>query len=174
MNEIKIGSKVWCNTGKPSYDYDGNFVGSVVSIHEDKYVVSKITITGKEERMEFRKEQLIPLCFCPINNRADLNTDWIDEYLVKHGYGDDNNCIGWIYRSGDEYDKKYDVYPVRYSIIREEWLKIERFQIGLDVFRKAINIINDLFNCEPDLDIVAEYKVEKDALFVKFYYLLTE
>ena len=174
MNEIKVGSKVWCNTGKPSYDYDGNFVGTVVFINEDKYVVSRIRITGREERMRFRKEQLTPLCFCPIGNQANLHSDWIDEELVKHGCGDDSNYIGWIYRSGDEYDKNYDVYPVRYSIIREEWLKIERFQIGLDVFRKAINIINDLFNCEPDLDIVAEYKVEKDALFVKFYYLLTE
>ena len=64
MNEIKVGSKVWCNTGKPSYDYDGNFVGTVVFINEDKYVVSRIRITGSEERREFRKEQLIPLCFC--------------------------------------------------------------------------------------------------------------
>ena len=174
MQEIKVGSKVWCNAGKPSYDYDGNFVGTVVSIREDIYVVSKHTITGREECREFRKEQLTPLCFCPIDNQANLHSDWIDEELVKHGCGDDSNCIGWIYRSGDEYDENYDVFPVRYSIVREEWLKMERFQICLDVFRKAINVINDLFNCNPNSEIVAEYRVEKDALFVKFYYLLTE
>ena len=141
MKEFNKNDIVWCNTGNPSYEVNGSFVGKVLGFHNDKYVINKNgTIRHSNP------DQLTKLCHCPIDDAANLHSDWITEDLIKHAHGTDNKGVGWVYKSGNEYDGEYDAYPVKYFITRNGLLNIKRYTSNNEVFYKAIEIINDLFN----------------------------
>ena len=51
-------------------------------------------------------------------------------------------------------------------------LRIEKYDNDSDTFKHVIEIINDLFNCNPNNKAVAEYEIVNNILIVRFYHLV--
>lgn len=160
MKKFNTGDKVWVNTGVPAYEPDGCFVGIVEHyVGTMPYVRNLLTGIGSLQKEEWLS-RLVP---CPIDDAANLQSDWIEEELIRHSYNEDGIGYGWI-------DDSCKVpCPVMYNVTRG-MLSITRYNDNERVFDIAIEVINDLFNCEPKSDIVASCEISSDVLVVKFYY----
>ena len=169
MKNIKINDKVWVVTGEPSHEKEGNFVGKVLLIDEGKCFVRKMN--GGELPPfsgEYDIDDLIPLIPCPINDCADLQTDWITDEFLVNGSCSGNTFLGWISKcSGSDI-----LYPVKCDVnIGHNTMVVKPLDCPMPTIIASIEMLNDLFNCDPNNEIVAEYSVVDKALTVSFYYL---
>lgn len=171
MVQFKRGDRVWCNKGKPSYEPDGNFVGIINGfIGTLVYVENPLTQICSLHKAE----NLIPLYDCPIDNAANLHSDWIEDELVRHSYFDGRHYYGWIYGADTGNEATTKKYPIKCAIFSDGSLRIKKFDDGDETFNRIVAIINDLFNCNPNDEVVASYEVVDNIMLVKFYYLSTE
>lgn len=168
MKNIKLHDKVWAITGEPSYEKNGNFVGEVLAIDNSKYFVRKMN--GGELppfANEYDDKDLVPLITCPINDCADLQTDWITDDFLINGSGFGAIFIGWIKEPGSDV-----LRPVKCTVnYGTNKMVVKPLDCPMPTIMAAIDLLNDLFNCDSNNEIVAEYSVVNEVLTVSFYYL---
>lgn len=168
MGKINIGDMVWCNMDEPAYEPDGCFVGTVREIQGGMYAVSRDTNTLVYKMHKLQFCQLTPLSYCPMKKETDLLSGWITD-LIKDTDGGENERFGWIYKNGNGEVWKDDPYPIKYWIDVEGALVIKKYVDDDAVYKLAIEKINDIFNCNPNTKMVAQYIKSRDELRVKLY-----
>lgn len=171
MRQIKIGDMVWCSMDEPAYEPNGCFVGTVREIRGEKYIVSRDTNTLIYKMHELKYEQLTPLCYKPMNKETELLSGWITD-LIKDTDGGDDERFGWIYKNGNGEVWKGDPYPIKYWIDVEGTLVIKKYVEDDAVYNVAIEKINDIFNCNPNTQMVAQYIKTRGELRVKLYQMI--
>lgn len=161
MAHVRINETVWCNTGKPSYELDGNFVGTVVMIDDDKYSVM-------EENNPFGLRTYI----ADISQLTTLSPQLIDDKIVgilksvvTYQSTESEVNIGWVCRydeSKEETKFKKDAvesYAVKYWFRGRYEFVVECYRKDKAMIKLIIEQINDKLNCNPESDIVARYMV---------------
>ena len=167
MRQIKIGDMVWCKSNS-SQKNDKYFVGTVQSIKDEKYFVShdETTLVYSMELVDY--EQITPLRFKPLNKETELKSGWVTN-LFYGSTGSDQIRFGWIYENEENINANSAAYPVKYWIDGNGVLKIEKLMEGDGAFCKAISVVNEIFNYNPNSNVVAQCTSSERILSVRLF-----
>lgn len=168
MRQIKIGDMVLCKSNTQFCCIDEHFVGKVQSITNERYMVSRDENTLVYKIEEIGYEQMTPLRFRPLNKDTELKSGWVTN-LIKGSTGNDEIRIGWIYEREEGIGTNSPAYPVKYWIAEDGSLKIEKFNEGKEAFNKAALVISEIFNNNPNSNVIAQCTASNNVLSVRLF-----
>lgn len=168
MRQIKIGDMVLCKTKDQFFEVDEHFVGIVQNITNEKYVVSRDENTLVYRMEEIDYDQMTPLRFRPMKKETELKSGWVTN-LIKGVTGNGEVCFGWIYEREESVGANSKAYPVKYWIAEDGVLKIEKFNEGKEAFNKAALVVSEIFNNNPNSNVVAQCTASNNVLSVRLF-----
>lgn len=161
---VKPGVKVWVNTGMPSYEPNGNHVAKVRVVPLNAPVT--LQFTEDKDDVEFvdiaNLAELIP---APIDEK-NVVSDWITQDFLDDASFYDSTYLGWIQHGRNS----YPMYGWIDSLGRLCLQSLTNDDIAYELAKERIN---DLFDCNPDNEIVSckWFETGNHHMIISFYYL---
>ena len=155
--KFKNGDMVWVNRGQPAYKPNGNTVARIESINHT--LGTAIVSNGQPWNIIANLDDFIPIIPAPVDEK-NIISDWIDEELLECGMCRGNQYLGW-----------FDNQPIYCEILRDGSLMFQVIKGKREVLEEIYGYIIDLFNCNPNNEIVGWHKVSDDTMYVRFYFL---
>lgn len=151
---ITKDSIVWVRTGEPAYEPDGSHIARVVDIADDD-----VTLKHSEtmELEHYPMSELTEVCPFPVDEKNILS-DFITEEVLEYSSSMDNVYLGWFIG-----------YPLYCKVNKDGTLLFRNLSGTHLCFDDLRRRFNDLFDCDPNNQIVSSKVVRGDTMTVKFY-----
>lgn len=156
-HKFKNGDIVWVNRGRPAYEPNGNTVARIESINQT--LGTAIVSNGQPRRIIANIDDFTPLIPAPVDGKTIIS-DWIDEELLDCCMRLCNQYLGW-----------FNNHPIYCEILRDGSLMFQVIKGKREVLEEIYGYVIDLFNCNPNNEIVSWHTVSDNTMSVRFYFL---
>lgn len=155
--KFKNGDMVWVNRGRPAYEPNGNTVARIESINQT--LGTAVVSNGQPRRIIANLNDFTPLIYAPVDEK-NVVSDWIDGEMLDCCTCQGNQYLGW-----------FNNQPIYCEIKRDGSLVFQSIKGKSEVLEEIYGYILDLFDCDPNNEIVSWHTVSDNTLSVRFYFL---
>lgn len=151
---FRSGSIVWVSTGEPAYETEGSHIARVIDVKDNIATLQHLE-TGELEY--HRTDRICEVCPFPVDEKNILS-DFITEEVLEYSSSMDNVYLGWFIG-----------YPLYCKVNKDGTLLFRNLSGTHLCFDDLRRRFNDLFDCDPNNQIVSSKVVRGDTMTVKFY-----